>query len=506
MSETEQLIADVLETGGAELENLPPKIKRLLELLLEERKELLRRLKELEDKKEQSEEKANKNSRNSSKPPSQDAPGASQKPKKSSTGRSRGAQKGHSKKAPKLYDEADCKEIHRHVPAFCQCCGEPLILSDGLPPSQRHQYLELPEIQPEIIEHQIYELECSQCGTTTAGQLPDALPPQRYGPRLTALIAFLRGYSRQSHQMVQSFLEDVLGIEMSTGQINRLSQEASSALEVPVQEAQDYLQNQALVVGSDETSFPQRNGDGNNPQGKKGWLWAVVSPLVVFFQVTLSRSQASAQAILGNIRDSMPIIISDRYSGYNWIPLKNRQICWSHLIRDFTAMSERPGASGEVGRSFLKKQRRLFRWWHRFRAGFLSYELLVEAVKHLRRGFKAELEEVAAFAVSSKDKSLWAKTIRTCREILKVEEALWTFVFNPEVEPTNNASEQALRPAVLWRRTSYGSQSQGGSEFAARILTVTTTLKRQKRSVFQFLVDAIRAKRNGTPCSSLLPS
>ena len=131
---------------------------------------------------------------------------------------------------------------------------------------------------------------------------------------------------------------------------------------------------------------------------------------------------------------------------------------------------------------------------------------LVEVVKHLRPGFKAELEEVAAFAVSSKDKSLWAKTIRTCREILKVEEALWTFVFNPEVEPTNNASEQALRPAVLWRRTSYGSQSQGGSEFAARILTVTTTLKRQKRSVFQFLVDAIRAKRNGTPCSSLLPS
>ena len=148
----------------------------------------------------------------------------------------------------------------------------------------------------------------------------------------------------------------------------------------------------------------------------------------------------------------------------------------------------------------------MFRWWHRFRGGLLSYELFVKAVQHLRRGMKEELEEVASFKVSSKDKSLWAKTIRTCREILKVEEALWTFVFNPGVEPTNNASEQALRGAVIWRRISYGSQSQAGSEFVARMLTVTTTLKRQKRSVFQFLVDAVRAKRNGTPCSSLLPS
>ena len=506
MIEIEELITDVLEVGGADLEDLPPKIKRLLELLLEERKELLRRLKELEDAKEQSEEKARKNSRNSSKPPSQDAPGEGKKPQKSSTGRSRGAQKGHSKNTPKLYDEADCKEIHRHIPQFCQCCGEPLSLSDGLLPLKRFQYLELPDIQPDVIEHQSYELECTECGTTTTGELPKDLPRHRYGSRLTALISLLRGYNRQSHQMLQNFLEDVLGVTISTGQINRLSQEVSEALSVPVQEVQNYLQNNATVVGSDETSFPQRNGDGHNPNGKKGWLWTVVSPVVGFFQVTLSRSQASARKILGDLTDSMPIVISDRYSGYNWIPLKHRQICWSHLTRDFTAISERTGASGEAGRSLLKKQRRLFRWWHRFRAGLLSYELFVEAVKHLRRGFKEELEEVASFEVSFKDKSPWAKTIRTCREILKMEEALWTFVFNPEVEPTNNNSEQALRAAVLWRRISYGSQSQAGSEFAARMLTVTTTLKRQKRSVFQFLVDAVRAKRNGTPYSSLLPS
>lgn len=506
MIEIEELITEFLEIGGAELENLPPKVKRLLELLLEERKELLRRLKELEEAKEQSEEKARKDSRNSSKPPSQDAPGQGKKQKKSSTGRSRGAQQGHAKHTPKLYDEADCKEVHRHTPQFCQCCDEPLILSDGLAPVKRYQYLELPDLRPDVIEHQIYELECTQCGTTTSGKLPKTLPRHRYGPRLTALVSLLRGETRQSHQIAQNFLEDVLGTEISIGQLNRLSQEVTEALKVPTQEAQDYVQKKARVVGSDETSFRQRNGDGRNPEGKKGWLWTVITPMVGFFKITLSRSQDAAREVLGEVTDDMPIVISDRYGGYNWIPLSHRQICWSHLARDFTAISERSGASGEVGRSLLKKQKRLFRWWHRFRGGLLSYELFVEAVEHLRRGMKEELEEVASFKVSSKDKSLWAKTIRTCREILKVEEALWTFVFNPGVEPTNNASEQALRGAVIWRRISYGSQSQAGSEFVARMLTVTTTLKRQKRSVFQFLVDAVRAKRNGTPCSSLLPS
>ena len=115
------------------------------------------------------------------------------------------------------------------------------------------------------------------------------------------------------------------------------------------------------------------------------------------------------------------------------------------------------------------------------------------------------LEEVGSYPIEKKDKSLWAKTVRTCREILKVEEALWTFVHTPGVEPTNNASEQALRPAVIWRRISYGSQSETGSQFVARMLTVVTSLRKQNRSVFEFLVEALTAKRKGGKIPSLLP-
>jgi len=500
--ETEQIIIEFMEVGG-DLGNLPPKVKRLLELLLEERKELLARVRELEEAQEQSKEKSKKNSRNSSKPPSQDSPETPAKPEKPKTGRSRGGQAGHQKFSQALYAVEKCTEVHVHKPKVCKCCDKPL--SDELSRVKRHQYIELPKIELKIVEHQLHEMECVHCGTVTAGEMPEQLPKSHYGERLTALIGLLRGYHQQSHQKVKAFLREVLGLSMSTGQINRLSREVSQGLETCVQEAQAYVQQEA-VVGSDETGFPQRNGDGNNPKKAKGWLWVVTSPVVVFFRISLSRSQTVAEALLGGVREQMPIVISDRYGAYNWIPLKCRQICWSHLIRDLTAIAERSGASGEVGRRLLKKQRRLFRWWHKFRYENLSGELFVEAVKLLRQGFKEELEAVASFPVVRKDKSVWAKTIRTCREMLKVEEALWTFVFVPGVEPTNNASEQAIRSAVIWRRISYGTQSQAGSEFVARILTVTTSLKRLNQPVFEFLVNTMKTKRYGGNYPSLLPS
>ena len=155
--------------------------------------------------------------------------------------------------------------------------------------------------------------------------------------------------------------------------------------------------------------------------------------------------------------------------------------------------------------ALLKRQYRLFRWWHRVRDGTMSHALFIEAVSHLRRGFQQELERAAALPISSKEKTPLAKTVRTCRQILKVQPALWTFVHHPSLEPTNNAAEQALRPAVIWRRLSFGSKSQGGSEFVARMLTVTTSLRAQNRSVLDFLTQACRSARFGLESPSLLP-
>ena len=126
-------------------------------------------------------------------------------------------------------------------------------------------------------------------------------------------------------------------------------------------------------------------------------------------------------------------------------------------------------------------------------------------MNRLRAGFKAELEAAAALPIAKGEKTPLAKTVRTCRKLLTVEPALWTFAYNPGIEPTNNEAERALRPAVIWRRTSFGSQSQAGSQFVARMLTVTASLKAQNRNVLDFLTQACRNARLQLPTPSLIP-
>lgn len=291
-------------------------------------------------------------------------------------------------------------------------------------------------------------------------------------------------------------------MSISVGAINRWRREVNQALAAPVAEAKAFVQRQT-AIGSDETGFRQHNGDGNNAAAKRGWLWVLVYPLVCVFQIALLRSQATAQQLIGEAFSG--IVISDRYGAYTWLPVAHRQVCWAHLPRDFVAMTQRSGASAEIGQALLRRQRRLFRWWHRVRDGTMSQALLMEAVAYLRRGFQQELVSAAALRVGKTEKTPLAKTVRACRQILKVEEALWTFVSHPDVEPTNNAAARALRPGVIWRRLSFGSQSQAGSEFVARMLTVTTTLKAQHRSVLHFLTQACHAARFGHEPPSLLP-
>jgi hypothetical protein len=168
-------------------------------------------------------------------------------------------------------------------------------------------------------------------------------------------------------------------------------------------------------------------------------------------------------------------------------------------------MTERPGVSQDIGLALLRRQKRLFRLWHQVRDGTLSRADFQVKVALLRRGFKAELEAAVALLSSPREKTPLAKTLRTCQELLKWESALWTFVEHPGIEPTNNAAEQALRPAVIWRRLSFGSQSEAGSQFVARMLTVITTLKVQGRDVIEFLTQACKAARFGDPMPSLLP-
>ena len=157
-----------------------------------------------------------------------------------------------------------------------------------------------------------------------------------------------------------------------------------------------------------------------------------------------------AKALLGSKPDQ--VVTSDRYSSYEWIDPAWRQICWSHLRRDFQAMIDRGGAGEAIGRRLLRLSKRMFRWWHRLRDGTMRSAAVPERIAaRLRREVKAALEDGPRCGC--------AKTAATCFEILKVEEGLWTFARVEGVEPTNNAAERALRHAVIWRRISGGTDS-----------------------------------------------
>ncbi len=235
---------------------------------------------------------------------------------------------------------------------------------------------------------------------------------------------------------------------------------------------------------------------------RKAWLWVLVTSWVTVFQVHLSRGQASARELLGKFAG---YLITGRWTGYSWWPLARRQLCWAHLIREFQKIADRGGESKAIGEGLLVQAHKLFELRHRVRDGTLTREGFAAAVVEIRAAIQKWLEEGASYKVARGDKSVRAKTARTSQELLKVKQALWLFVRVVGIEPTNNAAERALRPAVIWRRVSLGTQSALGSQFVARMLTVTQTLRAQQRPVLEFLTEACEAARQGTSAPSLLP-
>ena len=328
------------------------------------------------------------------------------------------------------------------------------------------------------------------------------MPIHGYGERVVALVAVLSGLYRHSSRIVQSPMQDIFGITSCLGTVNKLRLEASDAVAEAVLEAKTYVQN-SKIVGADETSFNQGNVDGCNAKNRKAWLWVALTPLVTFFQITLCRCTDTAKNLLGE--NFGGILNSDRYSAYNWVDLEQRQLCWAHLKREFIKISERPGISQEIGNALVKQQEKLFELWYQVRDGTLSREQFQQFVTPIRSSIKSSLQEAADYEIGSKEKTPLAKTVRTCRQLLRVEQALWLFVFVEGVQPTNNAAERAIRPALIWRRTSFGSQTLAGSHFVARMLTVVTTLKSQRRNILEFMTQAVNAKRLGQPSPSLLP-
>lgn len=431
------------------------------------------------------EERQRKTSRNSSKPPSSDPPNAPPRARRTSSGRKRGGQKGHKGNGRKLKSPEEVTRIVDIKPVCCEGCGALLLGEDAQP--ARHQVTELPRVEPEVVEYRQHTLTCLACGMLTTPDWPVEMPSGSFGPRVQATVGYLTGRMGVSQRDVEEAMDALFHTDLALGSVSALEREVSAALTQPVEEAQTYVQKQS-VVNVDETSWRQSN--------QRRWLWIGTTPLVTVFLVLATRGAVGAQQLLGLAFQG--IVGSDRWSGYNWLSALQRQLCWAHLKRDFQAFVDRGGESARLGEALLKQVKTMFELWHQLREGTLSRTEFQEQLDPIRGKAGALLREGTALSHD--------KTRRTCENILKWESALWTFVFVEGVEPTNNSAERPLRRAVLWRRRSFGTQSEAGSLFVERVLTTVTTLRQQKRDVLDYLTEACAAAIRGDAPPSLLPS
>ena len=354
-------------------------------------------------------------------------------------------------------------------PEQCGQCGTLLLGED--PEPERHQVTELPRITPIVTEYRRHRLSCVACGASTQAPWPATMPMGSFGPRVQATVGYLTGRIGASQREVQDILATLCQTEVSVGSVGALEQAVSAALATPVAEAATYVQRQP-VRNADETSWREKT--------KRLWLWISVTPLVTIFRLLQTRGAAGAKELLGEV--VWGIIGTDHYAGYHWIDPRQRQLCWAHLKREFMAWSERAGETARIGLALLAVEKQLFALWYRVRDGTLAWADFQVAMLPLMARVSTLLQDGVAGAD--------AKTQGTCRNLLKREAALWTFVWEPGVEPTNNCAERPLRRAVLWRRRSFGTQSAAGSQFVERIFTAVTTLRQQRRDVLDYLTAA----------------
>ena len=332
----------------------------------------------------------------------------------------------------------------------------------------------------------MHRLLCPACGKVTRAALPRGVPPGGFGPRGQAMVALCTGAYRLSKRTPQEVMADLCGLPLSLGTIPHLEQATGQAVATPVAEAQAYVRAQPVAY-LDETGW--REGR------LRAWLWGAVTTWVTVFAVRLSRGATVAQALLGE--RFCGILVTDRWSAYTWYPTRGRQVCWAHLLRDFEAMIERGGQSQAIGEGLWEQARPMFHAWHRVRDGPLSHAEFRLLMRPIRRHVARLLKAGQTCGV--------AKTEGVCREVCKVYEALWMCVRVEGVEPPNNAAERALRPGVLWRKGSVGTQSAHGSRFVEAMMTVVATLKQQHRNVLAYMTEVCQAAYTGAPAPALLP-
>lgn len=428
---------------------------------------------------EKLERRLGQSSRNSSRAPSTDRPDQRrEEPKRQRKGgRKQGAQDGHEGAGRGL--DADPDAIVEHRPAACRKCGRQLSGDErvvGRP--ARHQVIELPETAVVTTEHQCLKVVCRDCATHTRAELPAGVESGAFGPRLRATVVML-AVMLLSRRATVALLRDMFGARISVGSVQRILEQASDALKAPWEAIQAAVQA-ADVAHADETSWRRA--------GQRIWLWAALSATACCYRIDPTRARPAAKALLGSFDG---LLICDRYSVYDFIDPSKRQACLSHLARNYQALAERDGACGEHGQRIGALIDDVIRADTKARAGGQTL--------CWHEGPLGEIHDRLMDAVEAGERSRTPDLARLCTTVLDIWPTVWNFTEHPDAEATNNRCERAIRHAVLWRKTSLGTQTDAGDRFVERILSIRQTCQLNQQPLHGYLTDVHNARLAGDP-------
>lgn len=405
------------------------------------------------------EERTKLSSRNSSKPPSSDGPGqGGGRRDKPASERKPGGQPGHPGRWRKAVPEEAIDAIVACPPApICACGGD--VVAHGKP--YPHQVYELPPIKPIVTEYRCQGGLCTRCGQYQAASLPPGVPQGQLGPSALAVIGTLSSQCHVTQHKLTRVLAELFGLRFSVGCVSAGHGLVAEALKPATSELHAALQA-APVKHMDETSHQCHDG--------LMWTWVMATTWGATFHIEPSRGQCAAKTVLGSAPSG--ILVTDRYAGYHWVDPEQRQICWSHLLRDFRRIGQRDGLPGSLGRTLLRMGQWMFRCIHR--------GTLAQNTARLQARMRRTMTRAA-------EQNVCDKSARTCRNLLEMWHTLWRFTTDPAIPPTNNLAERALRGVVIHRKISYVTRSGRGMRFVERAYGAAHTCNLQKRSLFQFL-------------------
>jgi len=427
-----------------------------------------------------------KNSSNSSKPPSSDIVKPPMPPTKDGGRRHLGGQPGHARHERTPFAPDQINQTIDYRPDRCPDCGARL--RPVKRPPRTLQQVELPETPLVVTEYRAHAAWCPRCRRTHyAAWPPEVEKAGLVGPRLSALVAWLKGVGHCSFSTTARFCRDVLGLDLSRGQLAKVVGKAGAAM---------HAAYEALAARLPEEPYLNVDETGHKENGDGLWAWVFRAKLYTVFKIDPSRSSEVLIDALG--REFAGVLGCDYFSAYrkymgDFDVLV--QFCLAHLIRDVKFLVDLPDqVTAAYGQRVLEELRRLFHVIHR--------QDTMEATR-FRRALERARDRVLKVGQHAPPRTEAQNLADRFRQHGR---AYFLFVTTPGIAPTNNLAEQAIRFVVQDRHVTQGTRSPRGRRWCERIWTATATCRQQGRSVFDYLHQTLLAHFAGRPTPSLLPA